>query len=48
MLFETIRAANMADGFIWDTTTDAYAMATIEWHRTWEGSPLPTTLSRAA
>lgn len=30
MLFETIRPADMADGFIWDTTTDAYAMATIE------------------
>lgn len=27
----------MADGFIWDTSTDAYTMATIEWHRPWAG-----------
>ena len=37
VLFETIRPADMADGFIWDTTTDAYAMATIERHRSWAG-----------
>ena len=37
VLFETIRPADMADGFIWDTTTDAYAMATIERHRLWAG-----------
>mgnify|MGYP007006622167 CR=1 FL=1 len=37
VLFETIRPADLADGFIWDTTTDAYAMATIERHRSWAG-----------
>lgn len=37
VLFETIRPADMADGFIWDTTTDAYAMATIERHRSSAG-----------
>ncbi|TNB86035.1 hypothetical protein FHD68_18495 [Paracoccus marcusii] len=33
VLFKTIRPVDLADGFIWDTTTDAYAMATIERHR---------------
>lgn len=37
VLFETIRPADMVDGFIWDTTTDAYVMATIERHRPWAG-----------
>ena len=36
-MFETIRPADMADGFIWDTTTNVYAMATIERHRAWAG-----------
>lgn len=37
VLFETIRPSDMADGYIWDTTTNAYAMATIERHRSWAG-----------
>ena len=37
MLFETIRPADIANGFIWDTTTDAYAIATIERYRSWAG-----------
>tara|TARA_R110001606_G_scaffold356840_1_gene508249 strand:+ start:2311 stop:2412 length:102 start_codon:yes stop_codon:yes gene_type:complete len=32
-MFETIRPADMANGFIWDTTIDAYVMATIERYR---------------
>lgn len=37
VLLETIRPSDMADGYIWDTTTNAYAMATIERHRSWAG-----------
>lgn len=37
VLLETIRPEDMADGFIWDVTTNCYAMATIERHRSWAG-----------
>ena len=36
-VFETIRHADMAAGFIWDTTTGMAALATIERHAAWAG-----------
>lgn len=36
-VFETVRHADMASGFIWDTTTRMAAFATIERHQGWAG-----------
>ena len=37
VVFETVRHADMASGFIWDTTTRMATFATIERHANWAG-----------